>query len=251
MRAFRTLIISTGVILALAAASVRRRASRSSSAARPQCCRWPRNSRAPTTRHIPHSPKPKVSGGQSDIGISGANEGRFDIGDSSRNPIKGVDPHGLFFYKIARDGVCIVTSPKNPLKTSRRNRSKRSSPADAATGARSRAQDLRPDRPVRPRRRLGYPGRLPAHLPRRKPADLPERDRQDLQRPGAAERVGATSRRSASSPSPTPPGSTLSPTTASPATCATPAPDNTPACVTSGWSPRAPPRAQRRSSSAG
>jgi phosphate transport system substrate-binding protein len=64
----------------------------------------------------PHVPKPKVTGGQSDIGISGVNEGRFDIGDSSRDPIKGVDPEDLYFYKIARDGVCIVTNKSNPLK---------------------------------------------------------------------------------------------------------------------------------------
>ncbi len=61
--------------------------------------------------------KPKVTGGQSDIGISGVNEGRFDIGDSSRDPIKGVDPTGLDFYKVARDGVCIITNPHNPLHT--------------------------------------------------------------------------------------------------------------------------------------
>jgi phosphate transport system substrate-binding protein len=62
-------------------------------------------------------PSPKVTGGQSDIGISGVNEGRFDIGDSSRDPIKGVDPTGLVFTKIARDGVCIVTNKANPITT--------------------------------------------------------------------------------------------------------------------------------------
>lgn len=62
-----------------------------------------------------HQPTPKVTGGQSDIGISGVNEGRFDIGDSSRDPIKGVDPTGLTFTKIARDGVCIVTNKSNPI----------------------------------------------------------------------------------------------------------------------------------------
>ena len=63
----------------------------------------------------PQQPTPKVSGGQSDIGINGAATGRFDIGDSSRDPIKGVDPSGLVFTKVARDGVCIITSQKNPL----------------------------------------------------------------------------------------------------------------------------------------
>jgi phosphate transport system substrate-binding protein len=58
---------------------------------------------------------PKVGGGQSDIGISGAAAGRFDIGDSSRDPIKGVDPKGLVFTKVARDGVCVITNPQNPI----------------------------------------------------------------------------------------------------------------------------------------
>jgi phosphate transport system substrate-binding protein len=63
----------------------------------------------------PKLPAPSVSGGQSDIGISGAASGRFDIGDSSRDPIVGVDPKGLVFTKIARDGVCVITSQKNPI----------------------------------------------------------------------------------------------------------------------------------------
>ncbi len=64
-----------------------------------------------------HQPQPKVTGGQSDIGINGVHEGRFDIGDSSRDPIKGVDPKGLVFTKIARDGVCIITNKSNPITT--------------------------------------------------------------------------------------------------------------------------------------
>jgi phosphate transport system substrate-binding protein len=64
---------------------------------------------------FPSIPKPKVKGGQSDIGISGVHEGRFDIGDSSRDPIKNVDPKGLTFVRIARDGICIITNPKNPM----------------------------------------------------------------------------------------------------------------------------------------
>jgi phosphate transport system substrate-binding protein len=66
-------------------------------------------------RAYPRIPAPKVGGGQSDIGISGAASGRFDIGDSSRDPIRGVDPKGLVFTKIARDGVCVITSPENPV----------------------------------------------------------------------------------------------------------------------------------------
>jgi phosphate transport system substrate-binding protein len=66
-------------------------------------------------RANPRIPAPKVSGGQSDIGINGAASGSLDIGDSSRDPIKGVDPKGLQFTKIARDGVCVITSPQNPI----------------------------------------------------------------------------------------------------------------------------------------
>jgi phosphate transport system substrate-binding protein len=63
----------------------------------------------------PSIPAPEVLGGESDIGIEGAASGRFDIGDSSRDPIVGVDPPGLVFTKIARDGVCIITNEANPL----------------------------------------------------------------------------------------------------------------------------------------
>jgi phosphate transport system substrate-binding protein len=64
---------------------------------------------------FPKIPAPKVGGGQSDIGISGAASGRFDIGDSSRDPIPGVDPKGLVFTKIAQDGICVITSSQNHL----------------------------------------------------------------------------------------------------------------------------------------
>jgi phosphate transport system substrate-binding protein len=63
----------------------------------------------------PRIPEPKVAGGQSDIGINGVATGRFDIGDSSRDPIIGVDPKGLVFTKIAQDGVCIITNSANPV----------------------------------------------------------------------------------------------------------------------------------------
>jgi phosphate transport system substrate-binding protein len=58
---------------------------------------------------------PKVSGGQTAIGISDAAAGRVDIGMASRDPIPGVDPKGLVFTKAARDGVCVITNAKNPL----------------------------------------------------------------------------------------------------------------------------------------
>jgi phosphate transport system substrate-binding protein len=63
----------------------------------------------------PRIPAPKVGGGQSDVGISGAASGQFDIGNSSRDPIRGVDPKGLIFTKIARDGVCVITNAANPV----------------------------------------------------------------------------------------------------------------------------------------
>jgi phosphate transport system substrate-binding protein len=60
-------------------------------------------------------PAPKVGGGQTDIGISDVADGRVDIGDASRDPIVGVDPKGLVFSKIARDGICVITNTANPL----------------------------------------------------------------------------------------------------------------------------------------
>jgi phosphate transport system substrate-binding protein len=64
---------------------------------------------------FPKIAAPSVGGGQSDIGITGASKGQFDIGDSSRDPIRGVDPKGLVFTKIARDGVCVITNSANPI----------------------------------------------------------------------------------------------------------------------------------------
>ena len=58
---------------------------------------------------------PKVGGGQSAIGISDAAGGKVDIGDASRDPIPGVDPKGLVFTKVARDGVCVITNPSNTI----------------------------------------------------------------------------------------------------------------------------------------
>jgi phosphate transport system substrate-binding protein len=63
----------------------------------------------------PKIPAPKVGGGQTDIGINDVDVGRVDIGDASRDPILGVDPPGLVFTKIARDGICVITNTANPL----------------------------------------------------------------------------------------------------------------------------------------
>src|ERR1700677_2863664 len=58
-------------------------------------------------------PTPKVGQGTSDAGVDEVNEGKVDIGDVSRNPEIGIDPPGLVFTKIARDGVCVITNTKN------------------------------------------------------------------------------------------------------------------------------------------
>ncbi len=62
-----------------------------------------------------HQPTPKVNQGTSDAGVNEVNAGKVDIGDVSRDPIIGSDPHGLVFTKIARDGVCMITNPSNRL----------------------------------------------------------------------------------------------------------------------------------------
>ena len=62
-----------------------------------------------------HQPTPKVGQGTSDAGINEVAAGKVDIGDVSRDPIIGVDPKGLVFTKIARDGVCMITNSKNPI----------------------------------------------------------------------------------------------------------------------------------------
>lgn len=114
MRAHRTLVVSAILALALAvpagAAAKRLIIGGSTSV-------LPLMQKLATAYHKanPRIPAPQVSGGQSDIGISGAANGTLDIGDSSRDPIRGVDPKGLVFTKIARDGVCVITAPQNHI----------------------------------------------------------------------------------------------------------------------------------------
>jgi phosphate transport system substrate-binding protein len=114
VRAHRTLIISMvlALILAVPATAAARRLIIGGSTSV-----LPLAQKLATAYHkaFPKIPAPSVSGGQSDIGIQGAATGRFDIGDSSRDPIVGVDPSGLVFTKIARDGVCVITNPSNPV----------------------------------------------------------------------------------------------------------------------------------------
>ncbi len=114
MRAHRTLVVSAflALVLAIPAGAAARRLIIGGSTSV-----LPLSQKLATAYHqaFPRIPAPKVGGGQSDIGISGAAGGRFDIGDSSRDPIRGVDPTGLVFTKIARDGVCVITNPANPI----------------------------------------------------------------------------------------------------------------------------------------
>jgi phosphate transport system substrate-binding protein len=77
---------------------------------------------APLTRELfkgylkakPGSVKFVLLQGGSDVGINDVARGRVPIGASSRDP-KPTDPGGLTFSRIARDGVCVVTNPDNPV----------------------------------------------------------------------------------------------------------------------------------------
>ncbi len=114
MRAHRTLIISVALALILAvpasAIAAKRLVIGGSTSVLPLM------QKLATAYHhaYPKIPAPKVEGGQSDVGISGAASGSLDIGDSSRNPLP-TDPTGLVFTKLARDGVCVITNSKNPI----------------------------------------------------------------------------------------------------------------------------------------
>jgi len=56
----------------------------------------------------------KILQGGSDIGINDVARGRVTIGNSSRDPVS-TDPGGLTFKKIARDGICVISNPANPI----------------------------------------------------------------------------------------------------------------------------------------
>jgi phosphate transport system substrate-binding protein len=65
-------------------------------------------------KKYPGRVKFKLAQGGSDVGVADVAAGRVSIGNSSRDP-KPSDPGGLFFNKIAKDAICIVTNPGNPL----------------------------------------------------------------------------------------------------------------------------------------
>ena len=56
----------------------------------------------------------RIFQGGSDIGVNDVAHGRVTIGDASRDPLPS-DPSGLYWYKIARDAVCVITNPANPI----------------------------------------------------------------------------------------------------------------------------------------
>ncbi len=78
----------------------------------------------------PRIPEPKVEGGQSDIGIEGVASGRFDIGDSSRDPLS-TDPKNVNSCGRRSRATASAWSPttRTPSRTSPRKRSRRSSAA--------------------------------------------------------------------------------------------------------------------------
>jgi phosphate transport system substrate-binding protein len=115
VRLIRTMTVSLFVVLALAAVPAAAGAARAllidgSTSVFPLMTQL-----ASAYHKATHQPTPKVGQGTSDAGVNDVNNGRVDIADVSRDPISGVDPKGLVFSKIARDGICLITSPKNPL----------------------------------------------------------------------------------------------------------------------------------------
>jgi phosphate transport system substrate-binding protein len=114
VRAHRTLIVSLilGLALAVPATAMAKRLILDGSTSV-----LPLAQKLATAYHkaYPKIAAPKVGGGQTAIGISDASSGKVDIGMASRDPIPGVDPKGLIFTKVARDGVCVITSPQNKI----------------------------------------------------------------------------------------------------------------------------------------
>jgi len=65
-------------------------------------------------KQYPGRVKFRLAQGGSDVGVADVAAGRVTIGDSSRDP-KDSDPGGIFFNKIAKDAICVVTNPANPV----------------------------------------------------------------------------------------------------------------------------------------
>jgi phosphate transport system substrate-binding protein len=113
LRAHRTLIVSlilSVVLVATASAAPKRLLIDGSTSMFPLVQKLA----AAYHKAFPKIPEPKVGAGQSDIGISDVQAGRVDIGDVSREA-EPQDPKDLKGYKIARDGICVITNSANPL----------------------------------------------------------------------------------------------------------------------------------------
>ncbi|HEY3186147.1 MAG TPA: substrate-binding domain-containing protein [Solirubrobacteraceae bacterium] len=65
-------------------------------------------------KQYPRRVKFKLAQGGSDIGVADVAAGRVTIGNSSRDP-RPTDPGGIFFNKVAKDAICIITNPANPV----------------------------------------------------------------------------------------------------------------------------------------
>jgi len=65
-------------------------------------------------KQYPGRVKFRLAQGGSDIGVADVGAGRVTIGNSSRDP-KPTDPPGIFFNKIAKDAICVITNPANPV----------------------------------------------------------------------------------------------------------------------------------------
>jgi phosphate transport system substrate-binding protein len=64
-------------------------------------------------QQYPNRVKFRLAQGGSDVGVADVAAGRVSIGNSSRDP-KSSDS-GVFFNKIAKDAICLVTNPANPI----------------------------------------------------------------------------------------------------------------------------------------
>lgn len=62
----------------------------------------------------PDRVKFRLAQGGSDVGVADVAAARVTIGNSSRDQ-KSSDPSNIFFNKIAKDAICIITNPSNPV----------------------------------------------------------------------------------------------------------------------------------------
>lgn len=65
-------------------------------------------------RQYPRRVRFRLAQGGSDVGVQDVAAGRVSIGNSSRDPRPG-DPGGIFFNRVARDALCVVTNSANRI----------------------------------------------------------------------------------------------------------------------------------------